>query len=164
MQSVIDDIEGALKSRLQEEITGLPALVKTLQKPDGTTVDVPVKVESYPRQPSEQLLVTLATSGALVVRYTGSKYSRKREVCGITVQDRTMGYEVLVFSDSLLARDTGAGIYELLDLAALRLIGFLPDGCVDGVELERDDYVEERKGAWTYGILLSVKTQTRRVA
>ena len=164
MSSLITDIEESIKARLGAEITDVPPLVKIMRKLDNSTVEVPVRIESYPRNPSEQVLITLATSGAIVVRYTGSKYSAKREVCGITVQDRTMVYEVLVFSESLQVRDTGSGIYELLDLSGLRLIGYKPEGCVDSIELVQDDYVEERKGFWTYGILVCVKTQIEKVS
>ncbi len=164
MPGRITRIEESIKTRLGAVITGVPNLVKVMPKTDGSTVEVPVKIDSYPRQPSEQILVSLASSGAVVVRYTGSKYLAKRVVGSITVQDRTMMYECLVFSDSLQARDTGTGIYELLDLAALRLIGYKPDGAVDGIELVQDDYVEERKGSWTYGILVSVKTQIQKPA
>ena len=156
---MITEIEEALKSRLMAEIVGLPDLVKSMRMQDGSLSDVPVKVESYPRQPSEQMLISLANTGALVVRYTGSKYGERRSCCCVVVQDRVMVFEVLVFSESLQARDTGSGIYSLLDIAALRLIGYKPGGCVDGVELLQDDYVEERKGAWSYGLLVSVKTQ-----
>ena len=73
MSSRITDIEDAIKARLSAVITGVPNLVKVMPKADGSTVDVPVRIESYPRQPSEQTLVALASSGAVVVRYTGSK-------------------------------------------------------------------------------------------
>ena len=163
MSSIVA-IEEAIKDRLGAEIEGVPALVKLMPQLDGSLIDVPIRIESYPKQPSEQILIALAASGAVVVRYTGSAYSTRRDVAGtISVQDRTMRYEVLVFSDTLQARDTGSGIYELLDLVALRLIGHKPDCCIDGIELERDDYVEERKGSWTYGILLTVKTQIEGV-
>lgn len=163
--SIIVDIEEALKDRLAADIEGVAALTKVMVKADGSQVTVPIRIESYPKQPSEQILIALASSGAVVVRYTGSSYSSRRDVAGvISVQDRTMRYEVLVFSDTLQARDTGSGIYELLDLVALRLIGHKPDCCIDGIELERDDYVEERKGSWTYGILLTVKSQIEGVA
>ncbi len=161
--SVIVDIEEALKDRLGATIAGVPALVRLMRKTDNSVEAVPVKIESYPKQPSDQLLLTLAESGAVVVRYTGSTYSARRDVGAVSVQDRVMVYEVLVFSKSLQDRNSGAGIYELLDLCALRVIGYKPAGCVDGIELIRDDYVEEQKGSWTYGLLFSVKTQTIRV-
>jgi hypothetical protein len=161
--SIIVAIEEALKDRLAADIQGLAALEKVMAKPDGSQVTVPIRIESYPKQPSEQILLALASSGAVVVRYTGSGYSPRRDVGTVSVQDRTMRYEVLVFSDTLQARDTGSGIYQLLDLVALRLIGHKPAGCVDGIELERDDYVEERKGSWTYGILITLKTQIQGV-
>jgi Gp37 protein len=161
--SVIVDIEDALKDRLAATIAGVPDLVRQMRKADGTLEAVPVRIESYPKQPSEQLLLTLAESGAVVLKYTGSKYSARRDVGTVSVQDREMVYDVLIFSKSLQDRNSGSGIYELLDLAALRLIGYKPAGCVDGVELLQDDCMEERKGSWTYGLLVSVKTQIERV-
>ncbi len=160
--SIIVDVEEALKDRLAAEIEGVPALVKIMPVLDGDPVVAPVRVESYPSNPSEQLLLQLATAGAVVVRYAGSKYGSKRVAGSIVVQDRTLTYEVQVFSRSLAARDSGAGIYELLDLCALRLIGFLPESCVDGVELVQDDFVTEVKGAWAYGLLVSVKAQIQK--
>lgn len=162
--SAIVEIEDALKDRLAATIEGVPDLVRMMRKADGSLESVPVKIESYPKQPSEQLLLTLAESGSVVVRYTGSKYSVRRDVGLVSVQDREMVYEVLVFSKSLQDRNSGTGIYELLDLVGLRLIGHKPGGCVDGVELLQDDYLEERKGSWTYGLLVSVKTQIERVS
>ena len=162
--STIVEVEEALKARLSATIEGVPDLVRQMRKTDGTLEAVPVKIESYPKQPSEQLLLTLAESGAVVFKYTGSKYSVRRDVGTVSVQDREMVYDVLIFSKSLQDRNSGSGIYELLDLVALRLIGYKPSVCVDGVELLRDDCMEERKGAWTYGLLVSVKTQIVRVA
>ncbi len=160
--TTIKQIEDAVKVRLSAEITGITPLQKAMRKPDGTVEMVPVKVESYPKNPNEQTLLMLAESGAIVVRYAGSKFGVRREVCSLSVQDRTMFFDVLVFSKSL-REDGGAGIYELLDGVALRLTGFLPAGAVDGIELVQDESIEERKGAWSYGLLVSVKTQIERV-
>lgn len=157
--SVIVEIEEAIKGRLRAELDGVPALVRMMPVLDGDPVEVPVKVESYPSSPSEQLLLQLAQTGAVVVRYMGSRYGSKRVVGAIVVQDRTMSYEVQIFSRSLAARDSGSGIYELLDICALRLIGFLPAGAVDGGVLVQDDFVAEVKGAWAYGIVVSFASQ-----
>jgi hypothetical protein len=156
---VIVEIEESIKYRLQAEIDGVPALIKMMPVLEGDPVVAPVRVESYPSNPSEQLLLQLAQTGAVVVRYVGSKYGSKRVAGSIVVQDRTMSYEVQIFSRSLAARDSGSGIYELLDICALRLIGFLPAGCVDGGELVRDDFVTEVKGAWAYGIVVNFSSQ-----
>jgi len=157
--SVIVAIEEAIKDRLQAEIEGVPELIKMMPVLDGDPIVAPVRVESYPSNPSEQLLLQLAQTGAVVVRYVGSKYGSKRVAGSIVVQDRTMSYEVQIFSRSLAARDSGSGIYELLDICALRLIGFLPAGCVDGGELVQDDFVTEVKGAWAYGIVVNFSSQ-----
>jgi len=154
-------IEESIKARLQAEIAGVPALVKLMPVVEGSAVEAPVKVESYPSNPSEQLLNTLASTGAVVVRYVGSKYGDRRDVGSIIVQDRTMSYEVQVFSKSLQAGNSGGGIYELLDICALRLIGYKPNvaGVVDGGVLVQDDYVTEVKGAWAYGLMVSFNAQ-----
>ena len=162
MPGSITHIEESIKSRLGAEIEGVPALVKQMPVIDGSVVEAPVKVESYPSNPSEQLMLQLAQTGAVVVRYVGSKYGAKRIAGLITVQDRTMSYEVQVFSRSLQARDSGVGIYELLDICVLRLIGFLPSGCVDGGELVQDDIIGEVNGAWAYGFIVNFTTQIQK--
>jgi hypothetical protein len=152
-------IEQALKDRLLEDIDGIDQLVKLVTKPDGTKVEVPVQVKSYPRKPSEQTLKTLSSAGAVLVRYAGSKYGKSRKGSGWIVQDREMIFEVLCISDSLLAEDAHVGIYALLDNCGDRLIDYQPTGSVAGIELVQDDYLSERSGSWEYGILVSVKTQ-----
>lgn len=151
----IRDIELQLQERLLAQIAGVDRLSKQTAGLHGR-VDVPLKVASYPKKPTESSLKTLAAAGAVLTRFVGSKYGTPRKVGEQVIQDRVMVYEVLVVSDSLLSDDAAAGIYDVLDVAADRLIGFTPSSAVAGVVLLRDDYVSERDGAWTYGILIAL--------
>lgn len=157
----IADIEQALIDRLRAEIEGVDPLVKSLAGPDGSVVDVPVQIKSYPSSPTESTLKTLAAAGAVLVRYTGSRYAKPRQGTGWMVQDRSMLFEVLAVADSLLPAAASSGIYRLLDVAALRLIGHVPEGATGMIELVQDDYVAETKGSWEYGLIVSVPAQLR---
>ena len=155
----ITSIEDALKTRLAEDIDGIDPLQRMMAKPGGQSVAVPVKISSYPRKPTESVLKSLSASGAVLVRYAGSRFGKMRVGDGWVVQDREMLFEVLCVSDSLLAEDAHVGIYALLDNAEDRLMGYQPDGAVSGIEIVQDDYVSERSGSWEYGVMVSVKTQ-----
>lgn len=155
----IADIEDAIKARLTATIAGIDDLVRSVPKPSGSPVLVPVQVKSYPKRPSEQTLKSLAAAGAVLVRYAGSKFGKKRTSGGITVQDETMFFEVLAIADSLRAEDAHEGVYEFLQVCEARLIDYRPSSCVDGFELVDVNYLSEKNGAWEYGLLVSVKTQ-----
>ena len=157
--SSIADIEDAIKARLTETIAGVDDLVRSVPKPDGSTVEVLVQVKSYPKKPSEQTLKSLASAGAVLVRYAGSKFGKKRKVGGVAVQDETMFFEVLTIADSLRAEDAHEGVYEFLEVCKARLMDYKPEGCVDGFDLVDVNYLSEKNGAWEYGLLVSVKTQ-----
>lgn len=160
----IINIESQIKGRLTADLPGVERLVKTVSKPDGSTVDVPLKVGSYPKKPTESGLKTLAAAGAVLTRFVGSRYGSPRDVDGVRVQDRDMTYEVLCLADSLLDEDAAKGVYEILDAAADRLVGFQPADAVGAIVLLRDDYVQETAGTWEYGILVSLTAQKVRLA
>ena len=155
----ISVVEDAIKARLTEAIAGVDDLVRSVPKPDGSSVQVPVQVKSYPKKPSEQTLKSLAVAGTVLVRYAGSKFGKKRTSGGVTVQDETMFFEVLTIADSLRAEDAHEGVYEFLEVCKARLMNYKPEGCVDGVDLVDVNYLSEKNGAWEYGLLVSVKTQ-----
>lgn len=155
----IDAVEDAIKDRLTAEIAGVADLVRSVPKPDGSSVQVPVQVKSYPKKPSEQTLKSLAAAGAVLVRYAGSKFSKLRKSGDIAVQDETMFFEVLTIADSLRAEDAHEGVYEFLDVCKVRLINYKPPGCVAGIELIDANYLSEKNGAWEYGLLVNVKAQ-----
>jgi len=158
----ITGTERAIIARLQADLIGIEPLTRTVRKGDGSTVEAPIKVESYPKKPQKGTLKTLAASGAVLVRYTGSKYKPPRRNSRMTVQDRQMFFELLIVADSLLAEDQAKGIYESLDLAADRVLDYVPPGCTAGIELVQDDYLNEQDGSWEYGLLISVWTQKVR--
>lgn len=160
----ISAIESALKSRLEKDLAaeGIDPLQRTMAKADGSSVAVPVPVRSFPRKPSETTLKTLSASGAVLVRYAGSKYGKARKGAGWMVQDREMFFEVLCVADSLLAEDAHVGVYGLLDNVGSRLAGHQPSGSVAPIELVQDDYISETAGSWEYGLIVSVKTQRVR--
>jgi hypothetical protein len=157
----ITDIEQALITRLQAELgeDGPALITRSMAGPAGTPVTVPVPIKSYPSKPNDQALKTLASSGAVLVRYFGSKYGSPRYPEGLMVQDRAMLFEVHTVSETLIPEAASSGIYDMLDLAALRLIGHQPDGACGYIELVQDDYVMEKGGAWEYGLIVSVPVQ-----
>jgi hypothetical protein len=154
----ITDTEQGIISRLMEEIDGVDPLTRARALGDGTIVQVPVRVESYPANPSAASLKMLSASGAVLVRYAGSKYGEHRRGPGWIVQDRTMLFEIICIAESLLATNAAAGIYALLDAAALRLLGYAPPGATNVMTLEQDDYLSEAQGAWEYGLIVAVPT------
>lgn len=155
----ISVVEDAIKDRLTAAIAGVDDLVRSVPKPDGSSVQVPVQVKSYPKKPSEQTLKSLAAAGAVLVRYAGSKFGKMRKAGGFSVQDETMFFEIVTIADSLRAEDAHEGVYEFLDVCKARLMDYMPTGCVDGIELVDANYLSERNGAWEYGLLVSVNTQ-----
>lgn len=158
---MIEDIEQRIIERLGADIDGIDPITRTRATADGGTIEAPVQIKSYPSLPTDALLKTLSAAGTVLVRYTGSRYSKPRRGIGFFVQDRTMLYEVMCLSDSLLPSSAASGIYRMLDLAADRLIGHRPEGAIDDIELVQDEYVGETRGSWEYGIIISVKTQKR---
>ena len=162
MTGQIEQIELGIIERLGADIDGVDPITRQRATIDGGSVAAPVQIKSYPAIPSESSLKSLSASGALLVRYTGSRYGKARSGTGFFVQDRTMLFEVVCVSESLLPASMASGIYRMLDLAALRLIGFRPDGAVGDIELVQDDYLAETKGTWEYGVVVAVKTQTRK--
>lgn len=155
----ISVVEDAIKARLTETIDGVDNLVRSVPKPDGTTAQVPVEVKSYPKKPNEQTLKSLAAGGAVLVRYAGSKFGKKRTSEGIAVQDETMFFEIITIADSLRADDAHEGVYEFQDVCKDRLMDYKPEGCGDGIDLVDANYLSEKNGAWEYGLLVSVATQ-----
>jgi len=160
----IVNIEDQIRGRLTADLPGVDRLVKSARRLDGTLVEVPLKVASYPKKPTENGLKTLAAAGAVLTRFVGSRYGSPRDVEGVRVQDREMNYEVLCLADSLLDEDAARGVYEILDAAADRLVGFQPADAVGPIVLLRDDYVQETSGTWEYGILVSLTAQKVRLA
>ena len=156
--SRIGIIEQAIKLRLEDAIDNLHPLARSIKKQDGSTVEVPLAVESYPDKPTTSKLKSLASSGAVLVRYAGSRYNSAKSI-GLKVQDRTMFFELIIVSDSLAADDAHSGCYGFLDTVGERLIGFRPEICTDGFEIVRDDFLEEHNGVWEYGMMASVKTE-----
>jgi hypothetical protein len=158
---MINNIEQALITRLQDDLgaTGPDQITRSMAGPAGTPVTVPVPIKSYPSKPNDLTLKTLASSGAVLVRYSGSKYGSPRYPEGLMVQDRVMLFEVHTVSETLLPEAASSGIYDILDLAALRLIGHKPAGSCGCIELVQDDYVMEKGGAWEYGLIVSVPVQ-----
>jgi hypothetical protein len=155
----ISEIELELQGRLKAEVQGFANLARLLASPGGGMVEVPVRVASYPKQPTEAGLKSIAAAGAVLTRYVGSRYGLPRRVGGVMIQDREMSYEVLCVADCLLSEEAARGVYDLLDLAADRLVGFLPAGAVAPVVLSRDAYVQELSGSWAYGLLVSLTAQ-----
>jgi hypothetical protein len=157
---ITEQIELGIIDRLGAAIDGIESITRQRATSDGRFIDAPVQIKSYPAHPNDTSLKSLSASGALLVRYTGSRYGKARKGAGFFVQDRTMLYEVVCVSESLIPASMSSGIYRMLDLAALRLIGFCPEGAVGDIELVQDDYLSETKGTWEYGIVVSVKAQT----
>ena len=159
----ITDIEQALIARLQADLgeDGPAVITRTMAGPDGDPIEVPVQIKSYPPKPNDLTLKTLAASGAVLVRYSGSKYGAPIVGQGWMVQDRAMLFEIHTVSETLLPAAASSGIYEMLDLAAVRLIGHRPDSACGLIELVQDDYVLEKGGSWEYGLIVSVPTQIK---
>lgn len=159
---MIKDIEQDLRDRLVADIPGVPALVRVMRKSGGEAVEVPLKVASYPKRPTQNDIVTLANAGAVLTRYAGSTYGNKRLAGSLFVQDRKLKYELLCVSTCLLDEDAAAGVYDILDLAASRVIGFVPDHACGPVVGERDDFLLEQDGVWQYGVVVAVPSQLSR--
>ncbi len=156
-------MELALIARLQADLgeDGPAAITRTMAGPDGNPITVPVQIKSYPSKPNDLTLKTLAASGAVLVRYSGSKYGSPIVGKDWLVQDRAMLFEIHTVSETLLPEAALSGIYEMLDLAALRLVGHKPAGACSLIELAQDDYVMEKGGSWEYGLIVSVPTQIK---
>lgn len=150
----ITTVEDELVARLQIDTTEFPRLSMMRKRSDGTQVDVPVKVEGYPAKLSVDYLKRLGQSGAVLVRYAGSKYGPRAGV----EQTRRMHFELVAVSESLREESGHLGCHEIMEGAADRVIGYKPVNCTDGCTLLHDSFIDLAEGVWQYGVLIEVPT------
>lgn len=159
---MIAEIEQSIIERLGADIDGFEPLTRPRGTADGTIVNAPVQIKSFPSNPSSTAIKSLSASGAVLVRYIGSRYGDPRVGKDFFVQDRSMLFEVVCLADSLLPASVSSGIYEMLEGAGNRLIGFHPESAVGVISLVQDDYQSENSGTWEYGIIIAVPSQKRK--
>jgi len=150
---MIARVENAIKSRLLDDLTaaGINALVVDRKRPNGSVVSVPVAIESFPDNPTEADLKRFGASGAVLVRYVGSRYGKRKS----GRQDREMHYELVAVSESLAPKNGHLGCYVILENARSRMQNWIPDGCLDAGYLVEDGYKEQIANVWQYGVTVA---------
>ncbi len=126
------DIEKALVAAVKEELPGY-------------------EVRAYPDKPSEYVLTH--PKGAILIRYSGSKYETTQDI-GAMVQARRTDWEITVVARHLT--DHG-GLYALLEVVRICLTGYRAPGCRKAYPLT-DGFANEVNGIWQYVLLLAVPT------
>jgi hypothetical protein len=122
----IEAIEQAVRDRLQ-------AAVPT------------VAVQGWPDRPEAYVLKHAL--GALLVRYTGSRFDRP-ETTDVMVQTQTIQVEVAALMRALRTHE---GLYALLDAARHALTGFRAAGC-SAMHPTRETFTDYAEGVWQYTI------------
>ncbi len=132
-KGIIAQIEQAIVDELQE---ALPTL----------------KVDAWPDNMARYQL--LHNKGAVLVSYR----SRSAVDGGFCQNERSLSFGVTVVSRNLRQRDAHQGIYDTLEEIDAVLSAFIPpvDGCSDALEFERDSFVGEDSGIWTYTAIFKI--------
>lgn len=143
--SIRAELEARLKADLSAD--GIDPLSAVLHGRD-----VPVRVERFPDDPTEQQLQQLASgAGAVLVRYLGSDYGKVEG----GAQDRMMLFECEIITMSLAADGGMLGVEELVEKVIERLQGYRPAACWGAGEIRKDGLIEKTARVWRYSVVVS---------
>lgn len=155
--TTINRIADSLIARLTADIEGLPALVRMVPQ-GGVATPVAIDVKRYPDD-YETVAPTLAKNGSVLVRYLSAPSSAARVAGGKIIQDRAMKYTLTCVSDRQLDERDKTGIFEMLDIAGQRVLGFVPDGAVGPVTITADGIIGKLGNVWNYSVEIKVPAQ-----